>query len=652
MSFVRFTDVLPDDHEVNSTCEFNQDFWDSINKINDCNAKSFTRVICNIKDFAVYAYLSEDISIEEDTAINYLLSADSIFYTFKDMYPDLQVICLHGYNEYADKLLRLIKKCNIEYRCIGRLWKIAGEEPSYGADDYPDYSVLNIYCEGTGSYVDYHKCVIHNFAIVNKLAYENSRIILENNINRLSTADTNISMCVIPQYSNVKYFTEDEKFYRKYGKNYTYILNEPKVNELEYEALYKVFDREDIKDLMDLHTQFDSRNKYKINFGLPAITVKNLDNQIRIYIIGPCIVSGFAVSTKYTMLSVIQDLVDKEYKDQYCVIGITVGETNFSAYRKALETITLRQKDIVLLVVGEEIAPCIDQNICRTVSLDNLINDPYRKTYFADSTMHTNREGNNAYANAIYHDLLEEQLAVSQSYQDNKCLQLTKKLSKNDEVLLNNYIDKVKEMLPSDYSDNEQSGAIVMNCNPFTKGHRYLIEKSAKKVKWLFVFVVEEDRSYFKFEDRIRLVREGIKDIKNVIVVPSGQFILSFNTLPVYFEKSVKQDYVVDASSDIEIFSQYIAPKLHIGIRFVGEEPFDKVTNQYNRQMKVILEQYGIGFCEIERLKSDSKVISATVVRKMIQEKRINEIREFVPDNTYDFICSEMFKGKYLNGEL
>ena len=38
-----------------------------------------------------------------------------------------------------------------------------------------------------------------------------------------------------------------------------------------------------------------------------------------------------------------------------------------------------------------------------------------------------------------------------------------------------------------------------------------------------------------------------------------------------------------------EIFGKYICPSLGISIRFVGEEPLDNVTNQYNKAMKEIL---------------------------------------------------------------
>ncbi|MDO4191499.1 MAG: adenylyltransferase/cytidyltransferase family protein, partial [Bacteroidales bacterium] len=44
---------------------------------------------------------------------------------------------------------------------------------------------------------------------------------------------------------------------------------------------------------------------------------------------------------------------------------------------------------------------------------------------------------------------------------------------------------------------NGVQGCIVMNCNPVTKGHVYLIETAAKQVDTLHVFCVKEDASVF-----------------------------------------------------------------------------------------------------------------------------------------------------------
>jgi [citrate (pro-3S)-lyase] ligase len=72
-------------------------------------------------------------------------------------------------------------------------------------------------------------------------------------------------------------------------------------------------------------------------------------------------------------------------------------------------------------------------------------------------------------------------------------------------------------------------GAVVMNCNPFTLGHRYLIEYAASKVTHLYIFAVEEDKSIFPFKDRFDLIKAGTAGLKNSTVLPSGKFIISAN---------------------------------------------------------------------------------------------------------------------------
>jgi [citrate (pro-3S)-lyase] ligase len=181
-------------------------------------------------------------------------------------------------------------------------------------------------------------------------------------------------------------------------------------------------------------------------------------------------------------------------------------------------------------------------------------------------------------------------------------------------------------------------GAIVMNCNPFTLGHRYLIEQSAQKVARLFIFVVEEDKSLFPFADRIDLVRRGVTDIPNVTIVPSGKFIISSLTFTDYFGKSELQDRAIDPSMDVKLFGQFIAPKMGINIRFAGEEPLDKVTRQYNDAMRSILPQYGVKFEAIPRKESEGEPVSASRVRKLLETKDFGAIAKLVPETTLAYL--------------
>lgn len=195
----------------------------------------------------------------------------------------------------------------------------------------------------------------------------------------------------------------------------------------------------------------------------------------------------------------------------------------------------------------------------------------------------------------------------------------------------------------NDIADKENAkggaiGSIVMNCNPFTLGHLYLIEKAAKAVEFLYIFVVQENKSYFKFEERFEMVRKGTAHLPNVKVVPSGEMILSYSTLPVYFEKQERQEAIIDASKDLEIFGEYIAPSLNITYRFIGEEPYDKVTRQYNEQMKEILSLYGICVIEIPRKEIGGEAISASRVRKLFEKKEYVECKKLVPETTWEIV--------------
>ena len=181
-------------------------------------------------------------------------------------------------------------------------------------------------------------------------------------------------------------------------------------------------------------------------------------------------------------------------------------------------------------------------------------------------------------------------------------------------------------------------GSIVVNCNPFTLGHRYLIEKAAAVVDFLYVFVVEEDQSVFPFEDRINLVDLGTNDLSNVAVLGSGNFIISSLTFPEYFVKGEQQGAIIDPSADVELFGLYIAPALGISIRFAGTEPNDTVTRQYNEYMSRLLPKYNIKFNEIQRIEIDREPISASQVRKLLGDRNFEQIEKLVPHSTLDYL--------------
>lgn len=177
-------------------------------------------------------------------------------------------------------------------------------------------------------------------------------------------------------------------------------------------------------------------------------------------------------------------------------------------------------------------------------------------------------------------------------------------------------------------------GACVMNCNPFTLGHRYLIASAAGQVDRLYVFVVSEDKSRFPFAQRLEMVKKGTADIPNVTVLPSGEYMISKATFPTYFIKEGADADSIYASLDLTLFAQKIAPALNITRRFVGTEPYCAVTNRYNEIMKTLLPPQGIEVTELERLGG----ISASRVREALDRGDENTVRTYVPVTTADLI--------------
>ena len=215
----------------------------------------------------------------------------------------------------------------------------------------------------------------------------------------------------------------------------------------------------------------------------------------------------------------------------------------------------------------------------------------------------------------------------------------------NGAVYMENSRRGLKNYLDSLEKGTGVQGAVVANCNPFTLGHRYLMETAAALVDTLHVFVVSDDggdggRYSFPAETRFELVRKGTAHIGNLILHRSGDYIISHSTFPTYFIKNAADAGSVNAELDLVLFGERIAPALGITRRFVGTEPFCPVTNRYNELMKRILPKYGIEVTEIERTGG----ISASAVRAAMERGDIELIRRLVPDTTFDCI-TEMLGG-------
>lgn len=198
-----------------------------------------------------------------------------------------------------------------------------------------------------------------------------------------------------------------------------------------------------------------------------------------------------------------------------------------------------------------------------------------------------------------------------------------------------------------------RNGAIVMNANPFTKGHRYLIEQAASQVDNLYVIVVKEDRSRFPYAERKSMIEAGCAGLANVTVCEGSDYAISAATFPTYFLKQLDDATPTHIALDLDLFVRHIARPLGVTVRFAGSEPEDKLTRCYNEMMSEILPAGGYGskdnpagqpisFVEIPRLEQNGRPVSATALRSALDRGDLKAAMEFVPVSTVPYLIADL----------
>lgn len=209
----------------------------------------------------------------------------------------------------------------------------------------------------------------------------------------------------------------------------------------------------------------------------------------------------------------------------------------------------------------------------------------------------------------------------------------------NSPIAIQRYCDSLRLLR----KPGNRIGCCVLNANPFTLGHRYLVDRAASECDWLHVFVVKEDASTYSYEDRFALVAAGVNNISNLTLHRGSDYIISRATFPGYF---LKDKLVIDhgwAGIDLLLFREYIAPVLGITDRYVGTEPLDTVTSNYNVDMRYWLQDAtscapAVTVVELPRASIDGIPISASAVRTLLAEGDFTAIQKLVPPGTLKFL--------------
>ena len=373
-------------------------------------------------------------------------------------------------------------------------------------------------------------------------------------------------------------------------------------------------------------------------------TVGNTNDKIgSVYVYGPCFVRGSSYEDSQTIPSLVKAQID----DSYSVynMGSTFHTINYIMREKEY-----KPGDIVVVFSPNTKASSNTTEFDAEIDLTDVYNElPDVENHVFDITEHFDHVIASKIADRIadtiktldsYNSMAKTTSGDSQIASPASVVSFgpaQKRIASIESLADKSLVSWLESQKTHIKENTGRTGAIVMNCNPFTNGHRYLIEQASSQVDNLYIFVVEEDKSEFKFADRIKLVQLGTQDLNNVTVLSSGKYVISSQTLPGYFDKKNLGKIDLNAQNDLEYFLS-IAQYFGITARFAGEEPIDMFTNQYNINMKQILPKYGVEFIEIPRKQTGGMVISASAVRKAMHEGNWELVKELVPPTTYDFL--------------
>lgn len=606
-----------------------EEFWEKASEYFKKNPDQLLTVIGSSGEVLGFAY--DDNTDYYHTIASSIKSMEScgILALKLHKYRHIKMLVITDLNELAWMCCRLFQKEGYQVCVIGEKWEWFGYKSGQGYLECADFQKLYIYAEGSSFLRKERKffhtrfeCVAEFFKEIEYLALEGIKHVYVRKINAFMEKGISVCECRMPSSEELEYKTELEwKSIEQKANLNQYINYKSGFSDKRRRCLEEIYGADTIK-ILEKKSSFSLIDNNGIYVGNLIGKVINKDSsKKRIYLIGPCIVDGYGCVPEETLLSELQKLAGQNYQ----VVGLVLDGYDYQKWEKQMDDIPICNGDILVFI---DVESCFLQRTCSQIDVSCMYNNSMRKTLFSEIPIHTNAEGNRILAKTMYEEYLKDEILRWKDC-DREILQMGQILPEYAIQQINAYIENIRVQREGIV------GSIVMNCNPFTYGHRYLIEYAAKQVDILYIFVVEEDRSIFKFEDRLEMVKAGTKDIENAFVVPSGRWVLSYETFPVYFEKATKQEILADASKDLEVFARYIAPALGIAKRFVGEEPTDNVTRQYNAQMQEILKRFGIKMEIIPRKQIDGQVISASAVRRYMKEENWEQVKQLVPETTY-----------------
>ncbi len=373
----------------------------------------------------------------------------------------------------------------------------------------------------------------------------------------------------------------------------------------------------------------DTKSRYFNVVDGERVTVGQPEEAERtIWCFGPCFIIGGFVEDRHTIESFLQERLNREgYSCR--VVNCGCFET---PYQRMVHITSTPMKPGDILVISVENRPyegtesidmmeVLDRN---AVPAEWLLNLP----------VHCNHKVNRIYADDLFDRMVRDGVLRGRPEEDRPRSLLSRSLAVNTlylDLYFNDYEPKAGETV----------GGISMHGNPFTNGHRYLIETAAGQVDRLFVFIIQDELGIFSYAERFAMAVEGTRDLPNILVAPSGAFQGTRNVFREYFLKVEPTDMRESATVDTQIFAETIARRLGITRRYLGDEKHNPKMQFFNDLLKEQLPPCGIEVIELPRAQAGGRSISASLARKAADEGDRETLLANVPETTLRFFFGD-----------
>lgn len=348
-----------------------------------------------------------------------------------------------------------------------------------------------------------------------------------------------------------------------------------------------------------------------------------------VFLFGACDICGATVTDDYTIPKYLQECLNNKYPGFFRVENCGIGgrSIEFDVFAHILSTSFSKGDHVILqFYFNDEIVSWIKNDGVTVLQTHQIFNSGHSFGHWSVGAIaHANDKVNKRIA-----DFYFENVKWHLTPHGEGCSYGLDKFYV-EEYGLNEYLKQLSALKRADVTS---AGAIVITGNPFTKGHQQLIEYAAQKCEWLYVFVITMETFRFSFKDRYKMALDGTQHLKNVTVIPSGEFFGTLLHFGEYSSKECGKKRTIHPEKDNYMFGKYIAPALGIKTRFLGEEKEDEVTRQFNIILSRDMPKHGIDVVIVPRFESEGEKISAKLVRKLLDNKEYDIAEKYLPKTT------------------